>query len=66
MVGTLRSLVPPLRGLATDIFYVDGGRFRISVSTNQEGHRRRFLALIMGAPGSPALAPPKWPAVDVS
>jgi hypothetical protein len=44
---------------------VDGGRSWISKSgTSQEAHRRCFLALMVGAPRSPALAPPRGPTVD--
>jgi hypothetical protein len=46
---------------------VDGGRSWISSSdTSQGARRRRFLALMVDAPGSPAPAPPRGPAVDVS
>jgi hypothetical protein len=46
---------------------VNGGRFRISSSSNTKGVCRRcFLALMVDAPGSRALAPRKGPAVDVS
>jgi hypothetical protein len=39
---------------------VDGGRSRIySSDTSQGAHRRCFLALMAGAPGSTALAPPR-------
>jgi hypothetical protein len=45
---------------------VDYGRFRISSSgTSQGAHRRCFLALMVDAPGSTALAPHRGPAVDV-
>jgi hypothetical protein len=36
------TLAPP-RGPAIDIFYIDGGRSRISVNASQGAHRRRFL-----------------------
>jgi hypothetical protein len=39
---------------------VDGGRFQISSSgTSQGGRHQRFLALMVGAPKSLALAPPR-------
>jgi hypothetical protein len=44
---------------------IDGGRSRIYVSTRQEACRRCFLALMVGAPGSLALAPPNGPVVNV-
>jgi hypothetical protein len=53
---------PPLAGARVpivDVFYVDGGRSRVSSSdTSQGAYRRRFLALLVGALGSPASAPP--------
>jgi hypothetical protein len=46
-------------------FNVDGGRSRISSSGTSHGaHHRRFLALMVGAPGSPAPAPPRGAVVD--
>jgi hypothetical protein len=42
-------------------FNVDGGCSRISVSTSQGARRRCFLALMVDAPGSTALAPPRGP-----
>jgi hypothetical protein len=46
---------------------VDGGRSWIySSGTSQGGRRRRFLALMVGALGSLALAPPKKHVIDVS
>jgi hypothetical protein len=60
---------PPPAGarvLAVDIFSVDGGRSRISSSVTSQGvRRRRFLALMVGAPGSPASAPPRGAVIDV-
>jgi hypothetical protein len=45
---------------------VDGGRSRIyNFGTYQGGRRRRFLALMVDAPGSPALTPLRGPVVDV-
>jgi hypothetical protein len=60
MVGTVGStaLAPP-RLPVVDVSYVDGGRSRISVSTSQGPRRRRFLALMVGAPRSPAPTPPR-------
>jgi hypothetical protein len=67
MVGTPGTPAPaPLRGVTVDVFYINGGRFRISDSTFQGAHHRRFLALMVGAPGSPALAPPRGAIIDVS
>jgi hypothetical protein len=43
---------------------IDGGRFRISNTTSQGAHYRRFLALMVGALGSPTL-PPRGPVADV-
>jgi hypothetical protein len=46
---------------------VDGGRSRISSSgTSQGAHRQCFLALMVGACGSPTPAPPRRPTIDVS
>jgi hypothetical protein len=46
---------------------IDGGRSWISsFGTSQEARRRCFLALMVGAPGSLAPAPPRRPAIDVS
>jgi hypothetical protein len=45
---------------------VDGGRSRIfSSGTTQGARRRHFLALMVGATGSLASAPPRGPIVDV-
>jgi hypothetical protein len=44
---------------------VDGEHSRISGIASQGGRCRRFLALIVDAPGSPA-SPPRGPVVDVS
>jgi hypothetical protein len=65
MVDALGSPAPaPLRGPIIDVFYVDGERSRISISTLQGVSHRRFLALMMSALGSPTL-PPRGPAADV-
>jgi hypothetical protein len=45
-------------------FNIDGGCSRNSVSARQGPHRRCFLVLMVGAPGSPAPPPPKRAAVD--
>jgi hypothetical protein len=46
---------------------VDGGRSWISSSgTSQGAHCRRFLTLMVGAPGSLAPAPLRGPTVDIS
>jgi hypothetical protein len=60
---TLMMGAPDLR--TVDVCYVDGRRSQISISTSQGGHHRRFLTLVVGAPGSPALAPPREPAIDI-
>jgi hypothetical protein len=58
MVGTLESLaLAPPRGPAVDVFYVDGGCSRISISTHQGARHQRFFALMVGTPRSPA--PPR-------
>jgi hypothetical protein len=63
------TATPPPTGdrvLAIDVFYVDGGCSRISSSgTSQAACRRCFLALMVGALGSPALAPPRGPTIDI-
>jgi hypothetical protein len=65
MVGAPGSPAPaPLIGSAVDVFYVDGGRFWISVSTHQGAHRQCFLALVMDAPRSSAPAPLRGAVVD--
>jgi hypothetical protein len=47
MVDVPGSLYPtPLRGATVDVFYIDGGHYRISISTRH----RHFLALVVGAP----------------
>jgi hypothetical protein len=47
-------------------FNVDGGCSQIySSGTSQGAHRRRFLVLMVGALGSPALTPPRGAAIDV-
>jgi hypothetical protein len=53
--GSLASTSP--RGPTVDVSYVDCGHSWISVSTCQWVHRRCFLVLMAGAPGSSALAP---------
>jgi hypothetical protein len=66
MVGALG--LPALEspwGPIINVFYVDGGCSRISVSTGQGAHHQCFFSLIVGAPGSPALAPPRGPAIGV-
>jgi hypothetical protein len=45
---------------------VDGRRSRVSSSGASQGaHRQCFLALMVGAPVSPAPVPPKGPTVDI-
>jgi hypothetical protein len=65
IVGTLGDLSAPARGAAIDICCIDGGCSRISVSILPGARHRRFLALMVGAPGSSALAPPSCPAINV-
>jgi hypothetical protein len=45
------------QGATVDVFSVDGESFRISTTASQGVHRRRFLALMVGAPGSPSSPP---------
>jgi hypothetical protein len=54
------------RGPDIDVCRVDGACSRISFSTSLEAHRRCFLAFMVDAPTSPALTPPRGPAVNVS
>jgi hypothetical protein len=54
MVDTPGSPSAPARGAVVDVFNVDGGRSRISISTRQGACHRRFLTLIVGAPESPS------------
>jgi hypothetical protein len=42
MVGTPGFPTPPSRGATIDVFYVDGGHSRSSVSTRQGPRRRHF------------------------
>jgi hypothetical protein len=61
MVGTLGSTtLAPHRGAAVDVYYVDGGRSRISVGTSQGGPPLMFVTLMVDAPRSPS-APPMGP-----
>jgi hypothetical protein len=52
-------------GAAVDVYRVNGGRSRISVSTHLGGLLQMFVALMVGASGS-ASAPLRGPAIDVS
>jgi hypothetical protein len=46
MVGAPESLAPaPHRGPTVDVFYVDGVRSRISVSTRQGARHRHFFSI---------------------
>jgi hypothetical protein len=66
MVGAPESLSSAPRGPSSTFLSVDGGHSRISSSGTSHGaHHRRFLALLVGAPQSPAPAPPRGPTVDV-
>jgi hypothetical protein len=66
MVDASRSTAPaPSREPAIVVFYVDGGCSCISISTSQGVRHRRFLALMVGAPGSIAPAPPRELIIDV-
>jgi hypothetical protein len=66
MVGALGSPAPtPPRGSVVNIFYVDGERSWISVSTRQGPCRRCFLGLMVDAFGSPT-PPLQGPTIDVS
>jgi hypothetical protein len=66
MVGAPGSPTPPPKGSIINIFYVDGGRSQISISTSQGVLHRCFLALMVGALGSLASAPPRRPTINVS
>jgi hypothetical protein len=60
--------LPPVgaRVPAVDIFYVDGGCSWISSSgTSPMAYCQYFLALIVGTPGSPSLAPPRGLVADI-
>jgi hypothetical protein len=46
------------------IFNIDGGCYRISITTHQGARHHHFLMLMVGAPGSPS-APAKGPAIDI-
>jgi hypothetical protein len=64
--GTPKSPSAPPGGLPSTFSNVDGRCSRISSSsTSQRVHRRRFLALVVSAPRSPAPTPPRGAAVDV-
>jgi hypothetical protein len=65
MVGAPGSPSAPSKRHAVDVFYIDGGCFRISISTRQGARRQYFLTLMVDAPGSSALAPHREPAIDV-
>jgi hypothetical protein len=65
LMGALRYPSAPARGPVIDVCRIDGGRSRISVSILPGARRRRFLALMVGAPGSLAPALPRGAAVDV-
>jgi hypothetical protein len=54
-----------LGGPPSLLFSVDGGCSQISGTASQEAHHRRFLALMMDAPGSPTLLP-RGATIDVS
>jgi hypothetical protein len=55
--GRFRIFDSTREGATVDVFYVHGGRSRTSIRNRQGSHYRRFLALIVCAPGSPAPAP---------
>jgi hypothetical protein len=63
-----RGLNPPplvvVGGLPSTFFSADGVHSRISGTASQGTYRQYFLALMMGAPGSPA-PPPTGSAVDI-
>jgi hypothetical protein len=62
MVGAHGSPAPPPRGAAVDVFCVDGGRSRISITASQGAHHRRFLVLMVGPFGS-LTSPPRGPSL---
>jgi hypothetical protein len=65
IVGARGSPLPPLRGSAVDVSYIDGGRSWISGTTSKGGPSLMFLALMVDAPGSRA-PPLRGSVVDVS
>jgi hypothetical protein len=66
MVDAPGSSAMPPRGELSTFFSVDGERSWISGTASQKAHHRWFLALMVGAPGSPAPTPPKGPTVNDS
>jgi hypothetical protein len=67
MVNALDLRQHPPGGLPLMFPSGDDGHSWISSSgTSQGTRRRRFLALMVGTPGSPAPAPPRGLTVDVS
>jgi hypothetical protein len=66
MVGAPGSPPPaPPRGPIVNVFYIEGGRSRISISTHHGARRRCFLALMMGALGSSG-STDQGPTIDIS
>jgi hypothetical protein len=65
MVGVPGSPSAPARGPIVDIFYVDGGHSRISISIHQGAHHRRFLVLMVSTPRSTAPKSPKGSTVGI-
>jgi hypothetical protein len=58
-MGTGPPLRGPPRGPAVNVFYVDGGRSRITSSgTSQGASHQRFFTLMVDTPRSSAPAPP--------
>jgi hypothetical protein len=61
-----RSLISDIasQGATVNIFCVDGGHSRIFGTASQGSTVNIFLALMVGAPGSPA-SPPRGASIDV-
>jgi hypothetical protein len=65
MVGTLGYPLAPARGVIIDVCHIDSGCSRISISILPGARRQYFIALMVGALGSPAPAHPRGLAIDV-
>jgi hypothetical protein len=63
MVGAHGSPSSPPRGATVDVFCIDGGRYRISVTPSQGSTVDVFLRCMMGALGS-SKSPPRGPVID--
>jgi hypothetical protein len=65
MVSALGYSSPPPMGSAVNVFYIDDGLSQTSGTARQGAHRRCFLALMVGAPGSPTPPPREGPTIGV-